>query len=177
MMLEHDQPACTISISQEAFIDTLLQRFGLINANPITTPLLPGLCLSSSDSLAPDQQCAEMASKPHHKLIGALQWLALGTCPDIAFAATSLTHFGHDPGLTHWDMARHVLHYLKGMKRMHLMLGGTTASISGYTDADWGSDQDDCHSIGAYVFKIGSSSISWKSKKQSCVTLSSTEAE
>ena len=51
------------------------------------------------------------------------------------------------------------------------------AQIASYTDADWGSDQDNCQLIGTYIVKIGDGTISWKSKKQLCIALSSTEAK
>ena len=57
------------------------------------------------------------------------------------------------------------------------MLGGSPPQITAFMDTDWGSNRDDRHSIGAYVIKIGCGSVSWKSKKQTCVTLSSMEAE
>jgi hypothetical protein len=58
-----------------------------------------------------------------------------------------------------------------------LTLGGHSSQIAAYTDADWGSHTDDRRSIGAYLVKIGEGVVSWKSKKQTCVALSSTEAE
>ena len=63
------------------------------------------------------------------------------------------------------------------MPKWTLNLGGHVANITGYTDSDWGSDQDNRKSIGAYVFRLGDSVISWKTKKQSSVALSSVEAE
>ena len=89
-------------------------------------------------------------------LVGALAWLGLGTRPDIAFAASSLARFGHNPGRTHWEAAKRVLRYLKGTKNWRLTLGGSASALAVYTDA--------------YL-------VSWKSKKQTCVALSSTEAE
>ena len=68
-----------------------------------------------------------------------------------------------------------VLH--QGDEPVWLVLGGEVPEVFGYTDADWGGDQDNCCSISAYVFKLGNGAISWKSKKQSCIALSLTEAE
>ena len=70
-----------------------------------------------------------------------------------------------------------MLHYLKGTRGWHLTLGGLPPQITAFMDADWGSNRDDQRSIGAYVVKIGCGSVSWKSKKQTCVALSSMEAE
>ena len=63
------------------------------------------------------------------------------------------------------------------MRGWRLTLGGKKSQIAAYTDADWGSHPDDRRSVGAYVVKIGDGVVTWKSKKQSCVGLSSTEAE
>jgi len=46
-----------------------------------------------------------MDNRPYRELVGALSWLALGTRPDIAFAASSLARFGHNPGRAHWEAA------------------------------------------------------------------------
>ena len=76
-------------------------------------------------------------------------------------------------------MAGRVVRYLKGTKQWRLTLGGKSPQIAVFicTDADWGSHRDDRRSIGAYTIKIGDGVVSLKSKKQPCVTLSSTEAE
>jgi hypothetical protein len=63
------------------------------------------------------------------------------------------------------------------MKGWRLTLGGKSPEVATFTDADWGSSHDDRRSIGAYIINIGDGAVSWKSKKQSCVTLSSMEAE
>ena len=107
----------------------------------------------------------------------ALAWLALGTRPDIAFSTSSPARFGPNPGRVHWQAAKRVLRYLKGTKQWRLTLGGKTPEVVAFTDADWGSHRDDRRSIGAYLIKIGDGAVSWKSKKQSCVALSSTEVE
>ena len=57
-----------------------------------------------------------MENRPYREPVGPLTWLALGIRPDIAFAASSLAHFDHNPGCAHWKAAKHVLHYLKGAK-------------------------------------------------------------
>jgi hypothetical protein len=91
--------------------------------------------------------------------------------------ARSLVRFGHNLGRVHWDAAKRVLRYLKGTRAWRLRLGGKAPEVAAYTDADWGSHRDDRRSVGAYIIRTGTGTVIWKSKKQSCVALSSTEAE
>ena len=118
-----------------------------------------------------------MATQPYRELVGVLAWIALGTRPDIAYTTSSLAHFSHNPGRVHWEAAKCILRYLKGTRGWKLTLGGKTVQIAGSTDTDWGSDQDDCRLIGVYIVKIRDRAISWKSKKQTSVALSLTEAK
>ena len=143
MLLEHDHAARTISISQEAFINSILACFNLMDASPLLTPLVPGTQLSTADCPTTQEEKDEMATRPYRELIGALAWLALGTRPDIAFATSSLARFSHNPGCAHWEAAKRILRYLKGTRGWRLTLGGKMAQIASYTDADLGSNQDD----------------------------------
>ena len=96
-------------------------------------------------------------------------------CSGVARARHSAGHrirgelpagFGHNPGCTHWEAA---IRYLKVTKNWRLTLGGTISTLAVFTDADWGSHQDDRRSAGGYLIKIGDGVVGWKSKKQSCV--------
>src|SRR5258708_3106201 len=125
MLMERDRSARTISISQEAFVDSILARFNFTNATIVATPLAPGTHLSVNDCPTSQDEIAEMATCPYRELVGALTWLALCTHPDVAFAASTLARFGHNPGRVHWEAAKQVLRYLKGTKGRCLTLGGT----------------------------------------------------
>jgi len=112
----------------------------------------------------------EMATRPYREVVGALVWLALGTCPDIAFATSLLARLGHNPGRVHWGVVKRVLRYLKGTLKRRLNLGGKSPGIA---DADWGNNRDDRRSFRAYTVKISDGAVRWTPKKQSCVALSS----
>ena len=143
MLLERDRTARMILISQEAFINSILACFNLMDASPLSTPLVPGTQLSTTNCPTTQEEKDEMATRPYRELVGALAWLALGTRPDIAFATSSLARFGHNPGCAHWEAAKRILRYLKGTRGWRLTLGGKMAQIASYTDTDWGSDRDD----------------------------------
>jgi ribonuclease HI len=126
------------------------------------------------------EEKAAMLKIPYCSLVGALMWIAIMTRPDIFFAAVHLAQFNSNPSCTHWNVALHVLGYLKGTKDYSLVLGGGVSnrfSFMAYCDADWANDMDNGHSISGYAFILDGAFISWSSKKQSSVALSSTEAE
>jgi hypothetical protein len=81
-----------------------------------------------------------------------------------------------DPSEAHWQAAVRVLNYLVTTKDLRLRLGGKL-NCSGFSDSDWAEDRDDRKSTSAYTYQIGDGAISWKSRKQATVSLSSTEAE
>ena len=142
MKVKHDWTARTISISQEAFIDSILACFNLADAAPTMTPLTPGTQLTKADCPTAQADRDKMVGTPYRQLVGVLSWLALSTCPDVTFATSSLGHFGHNLGRVHWEAAKCMLRYLKGTKGWRLVLGGELAEVMGFTDADWGSDHD-----------------------------------
>ena len=123
MLPERNRPTRTISISQEAFIDSNLTRFNLTDATTVAMPLTLGTHLSA-DCPTSKEGIEEMGNWPYWDVVGALAWLALGTRLDTAFATGLLVRFGHNPGRVHWDVAKRVLRYLKGTNQLRLALGG-----------------------------------------------------
>ena len=177
MLLECDRVAHTILLLQEAFIDSVLTHFQLTNATPVSTLFPPNIQLSAADCPTSKDEVREMKTYPYKELVSALVWLVLGTWPDIAFTASSLACFSHNPGCTHWEAAKRMLCYLKGTKNQCLTLGRSALALAIYTDANWGSHRDNRRLVGAYLVKIGDRVVSWKLKKQTCIALLLTKAE
>jgi hypothetical protein len=97
--------------------------------------------------------------------------------PDIAFAVNKLAQYSSNPGQGHWNLAKRVLQYLNTTRNSKLRLGGEQLCLHTYSDADFAGDTEDRKSMGGYVVFLGEGAISWSSKKQSLVALSSTESE
>jgi len=112
--IHRDCPNCSLSISQSQYISNLLQEHGLSDSKPLSTPLNPGTCLSTSMCPQNSAKASEMCQYPYISVVGSLMYLAVTTHPDIAYAAGVLSRFNSNPGLAHWQAAKHVLHYLKG---------------------------------------------------------------
>lgn len=109
-------------------------------------------------------------------MISSLMYLRTMTHPDIDFTVATLSQHLENPSKTHLNAARRVIQYLKTTKHMRLVLSGENFNLSAYSNANWAS-QLHCHSMSGFSFFVSNGCISWSSKKQPIVTLSSTESE
>ncbi|KAE8217198.1 hypothetical protein CF326_g9530 [Tilletia indica] len=111
-------------------------------------------------------------------LVGCLLWLAQGTRPDIAFQVGKLARFMANPSDEHLAAAKRVLRYLAGTRELGLRFRHTDlAQLVGYSDSDHGADPTTRRSVSGYVFYLYGNPVTWRSKLQDTVSVSSTEAE
>jgi hypothetical protein len=101
----------------------------------------------------------------------------LGTRPDLAFAVSVISRFSSNPTNAHWSAVKRVFRYIASTLDMGLVFRGELQPLEGYTDSDWAGDQDTRRSTSGYVFNLGSAAVSWSSKRQPTVALSTCEAE
>ena len=101
------------------------------------------------------------------------------TRPDLSAAVSLLSQYMSKPGKHHWSGVKRVLRYLKGTVNHGICYqkGNCEVLLSGYSDESWGDCLDTRRSTSGYVFSLGGNLISWRTKKQSSVAKSSTEAE
>jgi hypothetical protein len=92
-------------------------------------------------------------------------YLAIGTRLDISYAVQQLLQFLDSYSYTHWHAVTHVLRYLKGMRNLHLTLGGSQINLLGFTDSDWANCMDTRRSVSGYALSLGFGVISWNTKK------------
>ena len=168
--------ARTISLSQSAYINSILSRFSLTDAKLYATPMVPSAFYSKRDSPSSPSDIACMRKIPYREAIGSLMYAAVATCPDISFAVSTLSRFLENPGEAHWQAVKRVFHYLAGTRNHALTYGAEQCDLTGYTDAD-GASQEHCCAILGYVFLIDGGAVSWMSRKQELVTLSTAEVE
>eukprot|EP00961_Rhodomonas_salina_P046429 623078-Rhodomonas_salina.2 len=103
------------------------------------------------------------------------------TRPDLAFSFVELSKFASCPGPKHLDQAERMLHYLAGTVDHWITYSdpGTKRRnvLMGWVDSDFAADPDTRRSVTGYVISLNNGPVSWKAKRQGCVTLSSAEAE
>jgi hypothetical protein len=113
----------------------------------------------------------------YRQLIGSLLYL-VHTRPNICYAVSALSQFMSDPRHVHWVAAKHVLKYLRGTVGYGLRYTSVRGvRLFGYIDSDWAGSAVDRKSTSGYCFSMGSTMISWSSRMQSSVALSTVEAE
>ena len=103
-------------------------------------------------------------------------YASVATCPDIMFTVSTLSQFLENPGIAHWEVVKRTFRYLSGTKAYQLTYGAESNDLIGYTDAD-GANQEHRRAISGNVFLIDGGVVSWSSRKQELVTLSTAEAE
>src|SRR5487761_336488 len=168
--------AHTISLSREAYIKSILARFSLADAKSYSTPMVPSASYSKSDSPASATDAARMRKVPYREAIGSLMYASVATRPDIMFTVSTLSQFLENPGEAHREAVKRVFRYLSGTRDAELTYGGERHDLLGYTDAD-GASQDHRRAVSGYAFIIDGGAVSWSSRKQELVTLSTAEAE
>ena len=104
-------------------------------------------------------------------------WIAMCTRPDAAHAVSRLAKYMANPGRAHWAALKRLACYLATTRDLWIVYGRNRDGLAGFSDADWGTSDDARHSYAGYVFVFDGGAITWSSKKQSVVALSSTEAE
>src|SRR5882724_10675786 len=170
----------TLKMTQSEYIDAMLSRFNMRDCNPIVTPTDKGSHLQDEESAPYENE------KTYQALIGSLTYATMPTHPDIGYITQYLSQANKKPSQWDWNTAKRVLRYLKGTRELGIMfrqdpgvgqIEHDPATPWGYCDANYMEDPHDWKSTSGYVFMLAGGSISWKSKKQPSVSLSTTEAE
>jgi hypothetical protein len=143
------------------------------DCNPASTPFPAGFKAVA----ATDTEFKEAEELQYPQLAGSLLYLATISRPDIAQAATTLCRYIGKWNKAHYAAAKHLLRYLKGTVHLSLTFRAKKQDLVGYCDADWGGDLNTRRSTTGYIFQLFGATIAWKSRLQSTVALSTTEAE
>jgi len=178
--IEIKQTNDTLTILQPLYIDSILCKYHMEDANPISTPLDPNYKLGPNKDIREPNRSNDYAS-----LIGFLQYLAVATRPDIAYAVNRLAAYTANPSIEHYGAAKRLLRYIKGTKTYRITYHTNATRhtgpndsniIHGFSDAAF-ANADDYKSISGYTFLANGGAITWGSKKQTTIALSITEAK
>lgn len=159
-----------IYLDQISYIESTLRRFGMENCNPVGTPMEMDLTFTDSPE--------KIEEKLYQELIGCLLYISQGTRPDISYAVNNLSQYNKNPSRHHYNAAKRILRYLRGTLTLGLLFkNNVNEEIVGYCDSDWASCKENRKSCTGYTFIFQDAAISWNSKRQATIALSTTEAE
>ena len=173
-----DRANKAIYLTQDGFIQQLLEKYHMDNVRAVSTPMDVNFKLQeSAEDYVPEANLLH----EYQSLVGRLMWPSLQTRPDITFTLTAFSRHLVKPLPEHLNELKRVLRYLKGTINHGIKLQGTDQqhlTISGFTDSSFADDKGDSKSTAGYAFMVNNTGlISWKSAKQRIVTLSTAEAE
>ena len=175
MSIKRDRKAKVLMINQKVYLENVLKKFGMQDCKPVSTPMEASM---RYEKLADEEKPLNI--REYQAIIGSLTYASIATRPDLSSAVGVLSQFMTNPGPQHWQGVKRILRYVKGTLDHGLRFEPTIAeglNLYGYTDADWAGDVSTRKSTSGYIFRIGGATVSWKSKRQAIVALSSTEAE
>ena len=184
MKVTRDRTNRVLKLDQSLYVEQVLKRFNMLNCKPAPTPEATAHRLSNEHSPTTAEHRAQMQHVPYKEAVGSLLYASIATRPDIAHAVNEVCKYMQNPGDPHWQAVKRILRYLRGSMNKPLVFrsnpihsGNNTCIITAYTDADWAGDYDTRRSTTGYVVQVNNSTVSWMSKKQATVALSSAEAE
>ena len=162
----------SITMSQSAYLQNVLSRFEMANCKGVKTPC---------DKFIIDEESSKISCTEYRSAVGSLIYAMVCTRPDLSWIVTKLSQYGNNPTEDHWIAIKRVLRYVQHTINYCLQFKKDPDGLflTGYCDSDWASSDESRRSTTGYCFTMNKygSAISWKSRRQPTVALSSTEAE
>ena len=172
MDILRDRAARTIMLTRKRLTAQLVKTYGLEDCKSKTVPLSTSLQLTKSDG-----EYLDKSTYTYTHLIGSLLYLSVCTRPDIAQAVGVLSKYISEPRVAHWQAAKGLMRYVASTREQGIMFGRAPGIVLGYCDADYAGDLDNRRSTTGFLYLLHGGAITWLSKRQPTVAVSTTEAE
>lgn len=172
MQIQRDAANKMISLSQTNYLKNMVIKFNMADCKGVATPMESNIDLIKNTNV----DCDDV---PYRELIGCLTYATVTMRPDLCASTNYFSRFQSCFQKEHFTHAKRVLRYIQSTLNLKMVYKkqDNAEPLVGYTDSDWAGDKNDRKSISGYVFKVFGNTVSWASRKQATVSLSSTEAE
>lgn len=162
-------------INQQKYLEKVLGKFGMSDCKGADTPIDQNFDFRT---LQREKSESELIEKQCRQLIGSLLYAVSGTRPDLCVSVIFLSRYQHCASTALYKALKRILRYIKSTLNLSLIYTCNLESeLKGFVDADWAGDTRDRKSTSGYILTLHDCIISWLSKKQIAVALSSSEAE
>ncbi|GAA0149902.1 transmembrane signal receptor [Lithospermum erythrorhizon] len=169
--IQINQTKESIFITQSKYAKNLVKRFGLETASSKRTPL------ATHVKITKDEGGVSVDVSKYRSMIGSLLYLTASR-PDISHSVGICARFQADPKEIHLNLVKRIIKYVHGTLNYGLLYSfDTNKALVGYSDADWAGNTEDRKSTSGGCFFLENNLVSWFSRKQNSVSLSTAEAE
>lgn len=175
MQIERDRTTKRMFIHQQKFTESVLRRFNMTNAKVVNTPMVTRDAERKVNESEVNHEKSGLI--PYRQAIGSLLYLSNGTRPDITYAVNILSRKQSSFEEKDWRQVKRVLRYLKGTGTHGILFKGERDDLRCYPDASLGLNDEKGQSTSGYAIYLFGDVVSWRTKKQNHVALSSAEAE
>ena len=162
-----------VKIHQAAYVQQILERFGLQDIAPVKTPMKTNVKLMKHSG-PPESLTFQ---RTYQSKVGSLNYAMVVSRPDIAYAVGVVSRYCANPNKQHMEAVDDIYAYLKGCPDLGLHYKHDSLGLTAYVDADWAGCRDTRRSTTGYVLKLSGAPISWSSRRQKTVAQSTCEAE
>ena len=174
LKVQRDRENRMIKLSQPAYINKVLNKFHLDKAHAINTPMKETALLEQRT----EGEASPSEKERYQDMTEFLMFSMVEMRPNIAFTTSIASCFAKNPGHQHTEAVKTILQYLKGSNKRGITYGGQSKLlVKGYSNSDWVGDKESRKSTSGFIFMLNGGPVSWCSKRQPTVALSSTEAE
>ena len=162
MQILRDKKTKKLWLSQEKYIQRVLERFNMKHAKPVSTPLGAHFKLRKRSCSSSKKEKGDIASTIYSSAVGSLMYAMVCTRPDITYAVGVVSKFMVNLGKDHWEVVKWIFRYLRGSYKLCLAFGDSKPVLVGYVDADWAGDLDGRISTSGYLFTFAGGAVSWQ---------------
>ncbi|XP_055919019.1 uncharacterized protein LOC129951016 [Eupeodes corollae] len=146
----------TIFINQQCFADKTVSKFGMMNANTVSTP-----ADTFAFEMVKDNKTSSSSNFPYHATVGSLMYLAVGTRPDISYALGVVSRYMENPMEVHIKALKCIIRYVKGTRNYGIAFNSNSLyTFESYSDADYAGDRNTRRSTSGYICFLGDGPIS-----------------
>ncbi len=178
LQMEIDNDRGDITLHQSGYCKSIVRMIFPRETRPVYVPLDQGADLTSRQE---DEVKLDLIKYPYRRILGKLMCLAHMTRPDISNAVKELGQQMHDPCMRHWKGMVHFLRYLSAFPNHGIFFKhqgqDQNVHLKGYSDVDFASDTETRRSCAGYLIMFGETVVSWSSKTEKNIVLSTAESE